>query len=377
MSENLYAFSDESGNTGNHIFDGAQPYFWIGTLFCFANIDLETQGKVEHWKKKVCVEELHGAELGLDGIEMIADELKEFIDYYNLYFSFIRIEKQHLAGTKFVDTLLDSGINKAVSWLHYGTKVLQLPLALYIIENLTLHDRVTFWNAYKKGDGEVFRGILGNLAWRIKHHVKDKRAQELLIDAILWALDNPHPLLEATLSELDAPNMVAFSLLLDGVHKIHEETGLRVAKFKFDEQSQFGKSMEEMFNILYRIKFQDSLLAPLPKSKEIETFKCPIEFISSKSSVCLQVIDVILWLVKRTLENPYNNYPKHKALIGTIVDKSIVDDFSREQLETDVSSGLEILFNLKIPEDQMIQGAEILNQIEGARVQRMKSAISN
>lgn len=111
MAEYLSAYSDESGNTGNHIFDGAQPYFWIGTLFCFSDIDAEAQSRVEYWKKKLCFEELHGAELGIDGIEMIADELQEFIEKFKLKFEFIRIEKQHLAGTKFVDTLLDSGIN--------------------------------------------------------------------------------------------------------------------------------------------------------------------------------------------------------------------------------------------------------------------------
>ncbi len=262
---------------------------------------------------------------------------------------------------------------KAVSLLHYGTSVLRLPLAMQIIENLTLEDKITFWKIFEKGDGEGFRSILGSLAWRIKHNVKDKRAQELLLDAILWALDNPYQLLEATRSELDAPNMVAFSLLLDGIHRIHEETGLRVRKFIFDEQNQFGRSMEEMFKILHRIKFQNSLFAPLPESKEMETFKCPIEFISSKSSACLQVIDVILWLIKRTLDNQYKEITKNRRLIGSIVNRSIINDFSRKQLEKDVSHGLNVLFNLEIPQEDMTKGKELLKGIEDARIRRMKT----
>ena len=38
----LYAYSDETGNTGNNLFDEEQPYFWTGTLI--SECDIENEG---------------------------------------------------------------------------------------------------------------------------------------------------------------------------------------------------------------------------------------------------------------------------------------------------------------------------------------------
>ena len=37
----LFAYTDESGNTGQNLFDPAQPYFFTGTLLTKADVDVE------------------------------------------------------------------------------------------------------------------------------------------------------------------------------------------------------------------------------------------------------------------------------------------------------------------------------------------------
>ena len=66
--------------------------------------------------------EPHGSALGLGGIEKIAAILRDFFAEHDCPFFFTRIEKIHLVATKIFDLLMDSGINKAVTNLHYAIR---------------------------------------------------------------------------------------------------------------------------------------------------------------------------------------------------------------------------------------------------------------
>jgi len=52
---------------------------------------------------------------------------------YKTQFLFSELRKQHLVATKFVDTLLDCGLNRAVSGFHYGIRFNCLYLAHVIV----------------------------------------------------------------------------------------------------------------------------------------------------------------------------------------------------------------------------------------------------
>ena len=346
MSKNIFSYSDESGNTGNSIFDKAQPYFWTGTLI--SPNDLENDNNIiQLWKNKLYVSEIHGSELGLNGIEIIADEIRSLIQDRDCFFIFTRIEKEHVAATKLVDTLMDSGINKGVSHLHYGVKILRLPIALCIIEQLDYQDRLEFWQVYETGDSLGFCKILGRLAWRIKQNVGDQRLKELIIDAISWAIKYPDPLLEATRSKLDAPNMIAFSLLIDGIHNLITDSKYRIFRFIFDEQDQFGKTMSELFTILHRIKFSSNNITFMVDAEEVDTFNCSIEMIPSHTSAGLQLIDIILWLLKRNLEKPFEGYPLCEKLTYLIMAKGVINSFTFKELKKDVFHRTRHLYHCK------------------------------
>ncbi len=134
------AYTDEAGNTGNNLFDEAQPYFWTGTLF--AQEDLSITGVAVH---RDCLQasgiaELHGSALGLSGIDRIAPCLLSFLAEHSLQFLFTRIEKIHLAATKFADTLLDTGVNPDVPVQQYAIKMLRIMLAGYLESCLDRND---------------------------------------------------------------------------------------------------------------------------------------------------------------------------------------------------------------------------------------------
>ncbi len=128
------AYSDETGNSGNNLFDPGQPYFWTGTLVCEGDVDRE--GAKLH---ATCLQlsgqsELHGNKLGLSGIEKIAPILQELLSKVKAHYLFTSIDKHHLAATKFFDVLMDSGVNHAISNLQYAYRTLRLSLAVQFIQ---------------------------------------------------------------------------------------------------------------------------------------------------------------------------------------------------------------------------------------------------
>jgi hypothetical protein len=197
----LLAFTDETGNSGLNLFDRNQPFFWTGTLL--TPIDWDSLPSAIH---KACLEragcgELHGNHLGLQGIEKIAGQLIKLFQRYKARFIFTRLEKRHFAALKFVDTLLDSGLNKAVSNFHYGLRFNRLYLAHIVVALLDSADREEFWNlVYPSGDATGFCRILRRVEGRVHSNVQDQRTlqdqrtRQLLLDAIAWGIIHPEPL---------------------------------------------------------------------------------------------------------------------------------------------------------------------------------------
>lgn len=367
----VHAYTDESGNTGNRIFDGAQPFFWTGTLLSKKDLELEGKEDLNRILKKAMEDELHGNVLGLNGIERIAKNVLQFITKYDALFIFTMVEKTHVASTKLVDTLLDNGINKAVSSFHYGIRFLRLYLTHVIVQLLSPENQVEFWQVFEKGDSKSFCKILGDLHWRVKTYVEDPRTKELLLDAILWGIDHPAELLDYTRTEHDSPNIIALSLLLGGIHEMFERTNLRIVKFIHDEQNEFAKAINDLYQILTRFKLATGPFSWGGDMQEMNTFNCPIDITESHSSVGLQIIDIVLWLTKRYTENPWNGNTECRKLVKRILKRSQFSEFSRKQLTEGVLLSLQILNNKPFSVQDEQKSKEIIKRIEDARRKRM------
>jgi hypothetical protein len=70
----LYAFVDETGNTGHNLFDEAQPDFFTAALITKGDFDNNYRAEALALTSTLGVESLHGKELGLGRIEAIADD---------------------------------------------------------------------------------------------------------------------------------------------------------------------------------------------------------------------------------------------------------------------------------------------------------------
>ena len=114
----MYAYVDETGNTGANLFDEAQPVFMTAALMCKRDFDLVYKRRVQALAIKVECDVLHANELGIEKIDSIAKDLQIMFSRSQSRFFLSRVDKKYLAATKFFDAIFDSGLNLAVSGPH-------------------------------------------------------------------------------------------------------------------------------------------------------------------------------------------------------------------------------------------------------------------
>jgi len=375
----VLAFTDETGNTGLNLFDSKQPFFWTGTLL--TPVDWDSLPREIH---QACLEragcaELHGNYLGFAGIERIAGRLIMLLERYRAQFLFTRLEKRHFAATKFVDTLLDSGLNQAVSNFHYGIRFHRLYLAHIIVALLDSDDREEFWDlVYPHADAKGFARILRRLEGRIYTHVRDERTCQLLLDAVAWGLVHPQPLLEGTRSPLDSPNVAALTLLVHELHRGNDDGGVSIKTFVHDEQQQFGKYLQLAFDVSKRFGHADptSPLALMINIKEMTTFDCQFRITTSRTSFGLQVLDVVLWLTKRFTDGPDSVQGMCRELAEFVSKSGFISEFTQESMLREVERGWNVVASLPMTPEEEQKGRELFRQIEESRLERMRSSLT-
>ena len=110
----MQAYIDESGNTGFNLFDPAQPYFINVAMSSKVDFDEVFRGRIQEIAAQVCAPCLHGNELGLDGVEEIAQSIIDLAEFSQVRFYFAAVHKPDIAGIKFYDAIFDPGENPAV-----------------------------------------------------------------------------------------------------------------------------------------------------------------------------------------------------------------------------------------------------------------------
>lgn len=374
----LEAYSDESGNSGSNLFDAAQPYFWTGTLLATGDIQTLGDAIVPRLCQHLGVDELHGSNLGLDKIEVIADDIRAFLESVEVRFVFSTIEKSHIAATKFVATLLDSDVNKGVSPLHYGFRGMRIPLTHLIIECMSRKDEVDFWEAYRTGDDALFREILRRVDSRVRVLASDPRLNEILGDAFSWAIANPRLVLDFRRDPGDAPNMVAFGLLIDGIHELLKEGKTYVRRFVHDDQKEFGRFMHAWFPALRRHTAGTAALAFIADLKRVNIIRCDMELAASRNTWGLQLIDIVLWLYRRSLRDSFGGHPRCAELVAFVADRAIVSDFSRAQIAEDAQKLIaEMATFPSHPQFDPERGRQFANELEQERLRRMGPNLRN
>lgn len=179
----LFAYVDESGNTGRNIFDTAQPDYYTAALVSRGDFDRNYGDKVRAIAGKVGATAIHATELGLGRLETIADDLLRLLHRAGATFFVSRVEKKYLLATKMFDTLFDSGENAAVPWHAYNLKPLKIIGAFKLAGVITDDIARDFWKCLLMPKEADARAALPPICEAIKARLDilpDARSRELL-----------------------------------------------------------------------------------------------------------------------------------------------------------------------------------------------------
>jgi hypothetical protein len=348
----MYFHIDESGNTGNDLFNPDQPKLSYGVISSRTNVDALGIELHRSMLRRTGKTELHAKNLREDGILSIANELLALQEKMSFDFDFYFIEKPTLAAVVLFDAIFDAGINPAVKWESYWT-----PMRFMIIHKLAyLMDEQllrTAWDLCTDRKAKDREGDIVDLLRTIRDRALatdwDSRSKEVIVDAVSFGLKFPGALdFGQPDKKLVSPNAVGFQFVGSSMARRLRAKKLNdAASIVVDKQLQFNKAQIETHRVqslmaeswkkasprekalylnhpLYRHMAEDELFnVSIPKRE--------VRICDSASSIGLQIVDIYLWIAQRMGNG--NLHPKLVNLSRKIFRRSLMDGISMTGME--------------------------------------------
>lgn len=373
----IYAYVDESGNTGRNIFDPAQPDFFCAAVICKGDFDLHWGPRLKTLTSAYGLDGIHASEIGISKIEEFAHDLHELLAVSGVHFFLSRVEKRYLLATKMFDVLFDSGENAAVAWHNYNFKPLKIMLAFKLSAVIDESIARDFWDCLLLGNEDESRKALPSICTRIAerlHILPDRRSQEILQQGLEWIVRHPEAIQFSTEGLIaqkgHLPNLVAFTNLLQGLDEYSRRWKRRIGYIYHDEQNEFGRALA--FSHRLFANASPEVIHWVGESYSLQ-WAPGSQFELRKDQSCpgIQVADVALWI--------YKQYTKGKGmppgclrLVELFLDRGWHSDFSHSGVQKAVLEKWgDILFG-PVEEDKLKKAEQMLSEAELRRVSSMK-----
>jgi hypothetical protein len=373
----IYAYVDESGNTGHNLFDDKQPDFFHCALVTRGDFDIFQRDSMRKIADKLGVDAFHGKDLGIGRIESVSRDILGVLARSRSNFFISRVEKKYLLAMKVFDALFDSGENPAVPWHVYNLKQLRHVLAFKLAHILDEETAKAFWKCLlepredkaRNGLPAVCDGILANVDL-----LPDARSREILTQGLEWAREHPESIqiwVDKKLSrQLHFPNLVAFGNLLAGLTNYSEMWKVPVARISHDDQGEFKKTMTA-WHMLFTNASPDIIDWAGEKYKLQQVPGSHFEVIEDSLSPGIQIADVIGWL--------YNQLHKGKKLSPGCQDLVIYalghgweNDFSFSGVGREVEARYHEMMAQPFPVEKEMAARKGLDFLEKQRVASLK-----
>lgn len=379
----MYAYIDETGNTGANLFDDAQPAFMTAALICKRDFDLAYPASMKALAHKVDVDVLHANELGIVRVEDIATDLLRILKRSHSRFFVSRVDKKYLAATKIFDTIFDSGVNVAVPWHSYNVRHLRTLMVFKF--TMLLDEPLTraFWSSMLERREEEANGQFVKMCEILLERVTilpDQRSQDLISDAVQWAKDNPQVVYSHPIGKIarygHLPNMVAFPSLLDGIESWSGYWRAPVVKIYHDRQMQFGKSLKLWHELFSNVDVDPIMLPGGERYVFKRVFGSEFVMTGSEDSPGIQAIDMILWLLKRMYEGKSLG-PNSSDLMFHVIRNAKHSDLSFESASSWLGGTLKELMQAPLSDEQIQKAQEMLDISDSRRQQEMLNFVEN
>ena len=374
----MHAYIDESGNTGFNLFDPAQPFFQNVAMSSLVDFDEVFQNRVQKIADRIGVAHLHGNELGVDGVEQIAGDIIELIEFSQVRFYFAAVNKRDVAAIKFYDAIFDPGENPAAPIFSYGIRSLKFVLLFKFLYLLDEGDIRLFWDAMTSNPSPSAEGnaalAIDNALQRIDS-LPDARSRQLVGDTLSWARENIGTFSIWTPSKKDRyghlPNLFTFPRLIASISETANRWDRRTQEIIHDQQSQFGQTLREWHALFEKAEPERIVHLGDTPIKFADIRDSRFEMRDSRISAGLQVVDIVLWTFARTVsEKPLG--PVAKDLFNFCFSS---DDFFLMSLRTIEAEAEDALLSARtrtVTEDQLLDAMALVKEFEERRLDRMR-----
>jgi Protein of unknown function (DUF3800) len=379
----MYAYVDESGNTGNRIFDPDQPLFITAAMMTKTNFDVIRKGDLAAIARKVGGQALHANELGVARVETVADDLLRIVKQADARFFVSRVEKLYLAAAKVYDTYFDAGENLAVPWQAYWVRPLRLAL-MFKLSSFVITEEIamTVWDCMTAPNAQKSKAFFLQAAEAMlarASNLPDARSRQLVTEALEWALENPENFSTHIRDKINrnthSPNFVAFTNLIDGLGMASKAWKSPVREIVHDEQSQFERTLRQWHAVFSRPDLAKVEPWYWPGENEPLTLsKAPgskFRMAREEASPGLQVVDVVLWLFKRVVTDK-DIGPRGARLLNRVFQRGSQNDLSFVGVGAAVEQKLDEIMDTPLTEQQITDGARLMAKSEENRIAAMK-----
>lgn len=372
----MFFYVDESGHTGANLFDSDQPMLYYGVLSSPLNVEFLAEPRLSKLRKRCGVPRLHAAELGNGGLVPIVGDLVEIQRQLDLRFDLYRVAKPDHAIICFFDQVFDQGVNPAITWTGYWTPmryVLLLKVASLFDEDLAKRA----WEArieLKDQKAEAMMiGVCAELRARVTE-LPDARSRQLISDALMWAENNPNEIYYNTKTKADrlqvTPNIIGFQSVMHGIASRIKKRRKQATRIVVDQQSQFNQAQKTLSQFFSSARGAPMVNGPgLPEIDFSGMPTVPIAFSSSMNSAGLELVDIYLWVFKRTIEKK-ELAPDLFSIVKPQLHKGRTDEISLNAIAHRWSKWFE---DLPEPtEEQMAKGKELMAYDEERRLKAVR-----
>lgn len=355
----MYAYIDETGNTGGRLLDENQPLFVTAALLTRSDFDKRFGSEVKAIAASIGEKEIHANQLGVAKIEELAPAILKVLRKAGPAFFLARVEKKYVMASKIFDTIFDCFENKAVPWQVYNIRPLRIMMVLKLASILDDELAQKFWNALlERNETKARESMVGfcNALKKQVPHIVDQRARDIVNDALDWVVDNPEGLEFVHQTKIGRkghmPNMVGFGNLLAGIERQSAIWGRPVEVIKHDRQHEFAPALK-FWHDMYSNALPGAVNLPLGEKLVLrKVFGSKLEIASARESAGIQIVDVILWLFARTVRGDV--LPKKcQSLLNYVYGRAYQDDFSFAGVSGAAEEELNVLFAQPLSSDAL------------------------
>ncbi|MBL7479721.1 DUF3800 domain-containing protein [Legionella bononiensis] len=299
----MYCYIDESGNTGNHIFDPAQPVQYYGLLISPVNLNESIFEQIQNMRDKLNVSHLHARILG-DRLDTISDELANLISIFALNFKVHTVDKVDYIIFQFFDIVFDNDVNPMVPLMWYNSpfRYKLLVAITYFIFNSEIKQLV--WKAFSSKNEQSANTAFIETCKKIRNKLhklpftSSIRCRVFLI--LKWAIENYSQIsFRIGLKTAYHVNIMCFRSVLDSIR----ETGVQPTEIVIDKESNYNVPQQEVLDVYRDLK--NYSFPYYPHMPHVEFNNIPevnFKFSSSRNNFGLEITDIYLWICKRKLE---------------------------------------------------------------------------